>query len=53
MYNLTFVNLKNFVLLYFWIPVSGFRFDFQIPGVRVAPFYKAEETILTIIAQLS
>jgi len=35
MYNLTFVNLKNFVLLYFWIPVSGFRIPdsgFRIPG---------------------
>ena len=39
MYNLTFVYLKNFVLLYFWIPdsvswfsLSGFRF----PGFRVA-----------------
>ena len=25
MYNSTFVYLKNFVLLYFWIPDSGFR----------------------------
>ena len=25
MYNLTFVYLKNFVLLYFWTPDSGFR----------------------------
>ena len=32
MYNLTFEYLKNFVLLYFWIPDSGFR----IPAFRVA-----------------
>ena len=32
MYNLTFVYLKNFVLLYFWILDSGFR----IPDFRVA-----------------
>ena len=36
MYNSTFVYLKNFVLLYFWIPDSGFRFRildfrFRIP----------------------
>ena len=28
MYNLTFVYLKNIVLLYSWIPDSGFRFSF-------------------------
>ena len=32
MYNSTFVCLKNFVLLYFWIPDSGLR----IPAFRVA-----------------
>ena len=31
-YNSTFVYLKNFVLLYFWIADSGFR----IPAFRVA-----------------
>ena len=40
MYNLTFVYLKNFVLLYFWIPDSGFRIPdsrFRIPdsGFRI------------------
>ena len=46
MYNLTFVNLKNFVLLYFWIAVSGFRF----PDSGFLTFLnKAAETILTMI----
>ena len=34
-YNSTFVYLKNFVLLYFWILDSGFRIPdsgFRIPG---------------------
>ena len=47
MYNSTFVYLKNFVLLYFWIPDSGFRipdsrsgFPFRIPdsGFRIPVF---------------
>ena len=42
-YNLTFVYLKNFVLLYFWIPDSGFRIPgsgFRIPdsGLRIPAF---------------
>ena len=40
MYNSTFVHLKNFVLLYFWIPDSGFRnpdsgFRFPESGFRI------------------
>ena len=31
MYNPTFVYLKNFVLLYFWIPDSGSRFQIPVP----------------------
>ena len=34
MYNSTFVYLKNFVLLYFWIPDSGFRFQILDSGFR-------------------
>ena len=50
MYNLTFVYLKNFVLLYFCIPDSGFWIPdsgFRIPAFRVAPQSKCSKKLLS------
>ena len=60
---LTFGDLKNFVLLYFlipdsgfWIPDSAFRildFRFRFPGFRVAPLMMCQSARLpAVVADL-